>query len=111
MVDESVRLISSVMYMNVVVPNYILFRMFAIQLLYHYNFWFSLDSVNLGCRVGSRMKVKAGKGYTCSDKYHLKLGKTISLLLKMPVLFYTEEWVFFCFNFKGHSITLFSSNS
>lgn len=33
MVDESVRLISSVMYMNVVVPNYILFRMFAIQLL------------------------------------------------------------------------------
>lgn len=39
MVDESVRLISSVMYMNVVVPNYILFRMFAIQLLHFYNFF------------------------------------------------------------------------
>lgn len=39
MVDESVRLISSVMYMNVVVPNYRLFRMFAIQLLHFYNFF------------------------------------------------------------------------
>lgn len=56
------------------------------------------------------MKVKVGKVYMCFDKYYLKLGKIISFFLKMLVLFYMEEWVFFCFNFKGYLIILFFLN-
>lgn len=51
------------MYMNVVVPNCILFRMFAIQIVKSLQVLFSSDSVNFGCRGGvESVKLRREKG-------------------------------------------------
>lgn len=60
LIEKSEYLICFVMYMNVVVPDYILFCMFAIQLLYS-TALFSSDFVNFGCMVGSGIKFRMGK--------------------------------------------------